>query len=217
MIAVLLILLAYQALQEFSQLKNNAVAYFKNYYNLCDLVQLPSTLCVVLSNQFGWIDVHSLRLLATYVTLILWVKILDTLRSSENTAFYARLIIQTFNDMWFFLFILVCFIAFSSFTMFIYDQNDIERGLGEIDNFMPTNDPSYRIFNTLFHQYLMALGEFDIEHLQDSLYRPSPALLFVFFTFVIQIVLLNMLIAIMGDSYDKVAQQAHFTSLTERL
>ena len=216
-IALLLIMMAYQAFQEFSQLSNNAKAYFKNYYNLCDMIQLPSTLCIVLSSQFGWIDIHTLRLLAAYVTLVLWVKVLDSLRSNENTAFYARLIIQTFNDMWGFLFILVCFIVFSCFTMYIHDQNDIERGLGEIDNFMYTNHPDNRIFNTLFHQYLMALGEFDIDHLQDSLYRPSPSILFVLFTFIIQIVLLNMLIAIMGDSYDQVAQQAHFTSLTERL
>ena len=63
----------------------------------------------------------------------------------------------------------------------------------------------------------MTLGEFNLEHLQDSEYLPFPAILFIFFTFIIQIVLLNMLIAIMADTFEQVSQQQHLQLMRERL
>ena len=43
-----------------------------------------------------------------------------------------------------------------------------------------------------------------MDHLIESDDRPYPMLMFILSTFMVQIVILNMLIAIMGDTYDKV-------------
>lgn len=41
--------------------------------------------------------------------------------------------------------------------------------------------------------------------------------MFFISTLIVQIVLLNMLIAIMGESFEQVTQQAHLSKLVERL
>ena len=61
--------------------------------------------------------------------------------------------------------------------------------------------------STFYYQYLLALGEFDIDHLTESDDLPNPVIMFIFSTMIVQIVILNMLIAIMGDTYDKVQDQ----------
>ena len=60
--------------------------------------------------------------------------------------------------------------------------------------------------NMLFNQYLISLGEF--ENLANYANRDDGAskwlvhLLFIGATMVVQVILFNMMIAIMGDSYD---------------
>ena len=61
--------------------------------------------------------------------------------------------------------------------------------------------------NTLFNQYLLALGEFGL----DSFEPGSPnmvavVLLFIAATFLTQVTIFNMLIAIMGDTFGKVTE-----------
>ena len=65
----------------------------------------------------------------------------------------------------------------------------------------------WNTFNTLFNQYLLALGEFGMDNFKEG----SPNLwlviaLFITATFLTQITILNMLIAIMGDTFGKVTE-----------
>ena len=51
------------------------------------------------------------------------------------------------------------------------------------------------------------LGDFNLERLAAAYsVKPLPALIFVLFSLFSQIILLNMLIAIMGDTFDRVTQ-----------
>ena len=120
---------------EIIQMSTHTKRYFSNPYNYLDMVQLPLTLSIILSLQFGWIELDNLRLMATYDTLFLWIKIVECLKATEVTAIYARLIIQTFRDMSFFLMIIFGTIMVSSVTLYIFFTNAYERGEGEIDNY----------------------------------------------------------------------------------
>ena len=91
--------------------------------------------------------------MATYVMIILQIKLLEYFRALDVTSLYARLILQTFQDMRYFLLILIAVIVFSSITIFIFDSNAIERGSGELENFLPGHLARHglsRFFNTLF-------------------------------------------------------------------
>ena len=72
--------------------------------------------------------------------------------------------------------------------------------------------------NTLFGQYLLALGEFGL----DAMTPGSPNMivvvgLFVAATFLTQVTIFNMLIAIMGDTFGKVTEIKEQSGLKEKI
>ena len=62
------------------------------------------------------------------------------------------------------------------------------------------------ILNALYNQYMLSLGEFAIDNYDD---QPQVYLCYILFlsaTFFTQITFLNMLIAVMGDTYGKIME-----------
>ena len=67
-------------------------------------------------------------------------------------------------------------------------------------------------------QYLLALGEF--MSLDDFSDGPLVGMCFFFFilsTFIVQLVMLNMLIAIMGDTFDKITENRAINAIKSKL
>ena len=61
--------------------------------------------------------------------------------------------------------------------------------------------------NTLINQYFLSLGAFSMGNYAD---HPKTGLCYIFFigaTFITQVTMLNMIIAIMGDSFEKVTEE----------
>ena len=70
----------------------------------------------------------------------------------------------------------------------------------------------------LINQYLLALGEF--VSLDAFVLGPQTFMCFTFFvlaTFIVQIVMFNMLIAIMGDTFDKVTEYRDINAIKSKL
>ena len=53
---------------------------------------------------------------------------------------------------------------------------------------------------------MLSLGEFDLEQFQPENQDTLPWLFFIATTFIIQITFLNMLIAIMGDTFERIVE-----------
>ena len=53
---------------------------------------------------------------------------------------------------------------------------------------------------------MLALGDYDLTNIKTSDDDAMIWILFIFSTFIAQITFLNMLIAVMGDTYDKVKE-----------
>lgn len=63
------------------------------------------------------------------------------------------------------------------------------------------------IANMWVNQYLLLLGEFDLENYDNG---PNSILIWIMFilaTFMSQIIIFNMLIAIMSDTYAKISEK----------
>ena len=72
--------------------------------------------------------------------------------------------------------------------------------------------------NTLFNQYLLALGEFGLESMSPGSPNMIVAVgLFVAATFLTQVTIFNMLIAIMGDTFGKVTEIKEQSGLKEKI
>ena len=54
------------------------------------------------------------------------------------------------------------------------------------------------------NQYMLSLGEFDVDNFGQNQKDPVVWILFLLSTFIAQIIFLNMLIAVMGDTFEKV-------------
>ena len=72
-------------------------------------------------------------------------------------------------------------------------------------------------FNSIFNQYLIGLGDFDIENYELLQHDWFVWVLFIFMTFLTQIVFLNMLIAIMGNTYAKEMEFRDQSALKEKI
>ena len=64
---------------------------------------------------------------------------------------------------------------------------------------------------------MLALGEFDTENYQLEAGDVLVWLIFVATTFITQVTFLNMLIAIMGDTFDRVSEVKEQSALSEKI
>ena len=73
------------------------------------------------------------------------------------------------------------------------------------------------VLNSLLNQYMLALGEFSTDNFSNNPNSGLAWLLFVGATFVTQITILNMLIAIMGDTFGRVTEVKEQSGLREKI
>ena len=71
------------------------------------------------------------------------------------------------------------------------------------------------IVDILLNQYQLILGEFDTDNYTDTDYLPW--IFFVAATFLSQVLIFNMLIAIMGDTYARVSEMKNQAALKEKI
>ena len=138
---------------------------------------------------------------------------LDWLRLFDNTSFYVTLITKTISDILYIGFIIVIILVYIGLAMYMLELN------AEKSDDSAIIQPIFEQFliDSIINQYLLMLGEF---HMDGFKFHANAALLYIFFistTFISQITFLNMLIAIMGDTFDRVIDQRPTYSLKNKL
>ena len=136
----------------------------------------------------------------------------DWMRLFEKTSFYIMLIEETIADVSPFLLLLIISLLMFGFPMIMLDLLDsgeeallIEQLSGSI------------VFDLILNQYYLALGEYRTDNFQGA---SATLLCFVFFmlaTFMTQVVLLNLLIAIMGDTFSRVTEHKELNGRRTKL
>ena len=168
-----------------------------------DLVYLILNTFVLTSNLIGLISIESQRTLAAISVCFLWFKVFDWLRLFDTTAFFISLIQNTVYDIRSFLLILfICYMMFGS-AFYILNMNrlGVTDEEGESAEIVP-NISTFWVFDAFYNQYELGLGEFELDGIRASDNNKALVyLLFLLSTFTIQITFLNMLIAIMGDTF----------------
>jgi hypothetical protein len=106
-----------------------------------------------------------------------------------------RIVLQVIKDIFWFFWIMVVIIF--AFSQMFYTTLSCNEGYCRSDT--QGSAPFNQFTSSLLYTYSILLGEFDLE-LFDT---PFTTMLFVLYTFAIVIVVLNFLIAIVGDSFDK--------------
>ena len=133
---------------------------------------------------------------------MLWMKFLYFFRTQKEFGYLIRMIFEVINSMFSFLVVMsVSLIAFTESTYSLSNNNT--SGKHVFDGF----------FNAFHYTFFNAMGEFDMEGFEDN--NLAWVLFFLCALFNL-IVMLNLLIAIISDTYSKVASTQEEFALKEK-
>ena len=207
----------YQLYIESHQLWHDGWEYWKSLYNYFDMFQYIGTIFVVCAcfGNMTILEPEKLRTLCAFILLSQGSKaIIDWLRLFDQTSFYVTLILKTFVDIGYFMLIMVLLLLYVGIAMYMLHLN--------ADPTIENSDIIIPVFNNLLidstlNQFLLMIGEYNTEGYTS---HASPMLcyfLFILTVLISQITFLNMLIAIMSDTFEKVIEQKPTFSLKNKL
>jgi hypothetical protein len=186
---------------EVRQLVRKGLApYCKNPWNVFDSVAALSLL-VAAAGHF--VEIRELvRTFGAVGVAVRVIKTLDYLRAFERTGPLVRMLIVITVDIIPFLSVLMIAIVAAT-LFFMINMPDSEAF---------SHDPRTGVLWPFFTVFRAALGDSDVDEYTT---KAASAMFFVFSLFVM-VLMLNLLIAIMGDSYDKVQARLGVEGLFER-
>ena len=194
--------LIYQAQQEISQCITLSLHhYISSFWNVIDVMKISSGL---ISTSMDVLAIFFISLFTyakgfhSFMIFGCFLKLISFARGVKSSAFIVRLVFQVFSDIRSFLFIVFIFVFALGFSVFMiqtdYTYNPLES------------------FNIFFRNMLGDFTDF------DDLVVINSTMLYVFFmigSLLVTIILLNLLIAIICDTYKKVSKNEKYTRIYE--
>ncbi len=174
---------------------SEGLGYLTQIWNYLDTLPPLLIYLLILDNFIGMNTAYTATIMAL-ATVMMWLKLLYFMRIFKNTGYLIRMIIEVISDMKYFLFILMVTVtAIGDAMLKIANQNKGEERF--VKGF----------FEAVMFTYRMILGDFDTEKFG------SVSVLMVWFLFLLctvlnMIVMLNLLIAIISESFNEINQFA---------
>ena len=167
-------------------------------WNILDWLSMLSclflNLCIV--TDTAALGLAELRLIAALASCALILKSGDWLRLFEDTGFFIELLVATLAEIRAFMYLMgIAFLAFGTPVMML----ELNWTADGTQRFWPE-----MVKGVMYGQYLIALGEFPLDDWAGVKYQEVVLTFFVLSTFFVQITMLNMLIAIMGTTFEDV-------------
>ena len=191
----------------------DGLSYFTDIFNYLEWssfflnLYLVYSTCSVDPEEEG--DRTTIRGLCAFAVVLMWLKAFYWMRIFTPTSFYVRLIVETLYDIRYFLILFVFILMTFANALLILSETR--------DDPLYTNYFSIAFINAVMNQYMLSLGEFDTENFKLDGADPLVWMVFIGTTFITQITFLNMLIAIMGDTFDRVSEVKEQSALVEKV
>jgi hypothetical protein len=211
---------------EMKQMIADGIDYFADYWNCIDATSLTinfSFLSMISYNCAGEFEVFDVQLIRTYgafACFFMWIKVFYWMRLFSALAYYVKLIQQTISDsMNFMLMVLIIILSFANFY-YVIDRNLVttDAGTRYYDQYTSTEDVNHSIADVIISIYMMgALGDFDSTIYRVGYDKYFAIGMFLLATFIISVVFMNMLIAIMGETFGQVLEVAEESGLREQV
>lgn len=199
--------------------------YFEDPWNWVDFTSLClNTLFLGLSSfdyifESEFFEVELIRSIAAFACFFMWVKVFYWMRLFSSLAYYVKLILQTITDsMPFMLMVGIIILSFSNY-FYVIDRNLTSYWDEERDG-MSYYKPytNHKIIDVITSVYMLgALGDFESDVYRLGYDRYAAMGMFIIATFVISVVFMNMLIAIMGETFGSVTEEAEISGLKEQV
>lgn len=195
---------------EMSSMVSDGFSYLGDFWNVNDAVSLSFNSSFIICTTIDFIferPIISLDIINTiggFACFFMWIKVFYWMRLFEALAYYVKLIVQTLIDSGNFM--LMVFIIISAFANFFYviNLNQILHQQGEYyDSYT-----GVREVDVVISVYMLgALGDFDSTIYRVGYCKAFALFMFLIATFLIAVVFMNMLIAIMGETFGTVTEE----------
>lgn len=204
---------------EMRQFLKGPIAYLTDYSNWLDMCSQFTSLSYFIVFQYSVftdnlaVQVSTFRVWGGLACMLLWIRMFQWMRLFKETAHFITLLsrvladMKTFDVMW--------LIVMAAFGNFYYTLNNNSPMTNE--NHYVGNYTYFPIVDAIIQMYLFSLGELDIEAQRDG--GPNHItsfILFVLSTFVLCVIFLNLIIAIIEETYLDVNAKAEEYGLYEQ-
>jgi len=186
--------------------------HYTNIWNWLDTIYIIGSI-IAMHYDFNN-DISKSRSIISIVSILLWSKLLYYLRCFNHTASFITLLLEALKDMLPFLSVLsiiilafthACYIIFQPAT-FPYLSTSNTYSIDEYKN------PLKAIITT----YRMLFGDFDYVMFKDTEHYIIANILFIGFTLIVIIVILNLLISLLGNTFERVQKDYKLWRLYEK-
>jgi hypothetical protein len=204
--SLLVLFSCYFLTNELRQLWGDRLNYFTNFWNYIDILP-PTLICFSMFISFtsAGSNEQMERSLMAVTTFFMWFKLLYFLRIFKDTGYLIRMISTVIVDMrHFFLVLFIAITAFGDSFLCIAMGNPELDDKGEPNAARFTNG----FINSIIYTYTVILGGFDVATYEDSAAYVLVMVLFLLCTVFNMIVMLNLLIAIISESFAAVNSNA---------
>ena len=199
---ILLMYALYFSFFEIDQFRQVGFKYFLSFWNLFDTFPAISISIMVI-----WFNSNETRFVIEPATmaissLIMWSKLLNFLRISQETGYLIRMMIKVINDIGVFIFVLFFTLLGFADAMYIISRSNMPPEDESDDSDKYSYFSGY--FSSLLNSYLLALGEFQYEDFSGASNEGITWFIFLIATLLNCVVMLNLLIAIVSETFNNV-------------
>ena len=182
---------------EFWQLCFHKLNYFLSFWNLVDLGSLILNAVVVILDLVNknTLDANSV---AGVAVLIMWAKLFYFLWFFNATAHLIRMIIEIWSDIWYFVVVLMLAILAFANSFYILSRNSKDMSEPFSGSTLPLS---------FIYSWKMGTGDFDT----TAFATKDETLIWVLWflnTLIINIIFFNLVVALMGDTFERVQETA---------
>jgi hypothetical protein len=185
---------------ETRQMIDDGPDYLTSIWNYIDIITPTTVLTVLGINSLNIvIGDETERILQAIGVFFMWFKFLYFFRIFKKYGYLIRLIITVISDMSTFLVVLF-------FTLVAFGDTFLTISNG---NKEPPHEPFvHGFFDAIIYTYLTTLGSFDLETFKNSIATNLLIAFFLTCTVFNTIVMLNLLIAIISETFAQVKENA---------
>ena len=190
------------ALYEVFQMSLTQGMYFKDIWNYIDFLRI--TFCIVYS-VCVWTDVNDFigKQLLVSLTFLSMVRGISYFRLFDNTRYMINLLKEVIKDMQSFL-ILLGYSTYSFALIYFIMVNNVIK-------YNPNPEHEAQTFSYyVTDSYLLSLGQFSTDN-----YGAFEWVIFFFASVINPLIMLNLLISIMGDTFGRVKQEQDIANMQE--
>ena len=197
--------------------------YISDGWNVIDLVSLVA-ICVTTVRLVLHAETGGTTQVAAVGTSLLWVRVIQYLNGLDATAAYVRMTLSVMRDMKSFVLILVILVVGNSFVLMQLYPRRLLRGAGDGSAGWHLDSADEKKIEGLFGDVGAALftstnmlffGS-DPELLNNALSPRLATWHYIFYVSLTPLIMMNLLIALMGGSYERVEQNTKNAMLRQR-